>query len=71
MPPKNFRNLTVRREAYDLLMEDYKATPKKWLVQHGISSFSGYVTYRLNELAEETLKRKSQQNQNQPTQPPP
>gem|GEM_PF-1463790 len=71
MPPKGFRNFTVRQEAYDILMKDYKAMSKEWLVRHGITSFNGYVIYRLNELAEETLKRRSQQNQTPQNQPPP
>ena len=64
VPPKHYRNFTIREEVYQVLMDDYKAVPKVWLVRHGISSFNGYVMYKLNELAEETLKRKSQQNQN-------
>lgn len=71
MPPKNYRNFTIRAEVYQVLMDDYKAMSKEWLVRHGISSFNGYVMYRLNELAEETLKRKSQQNQPQQSQPHP
>lgn len=71
MPPKHYRNFTIREEVHDILMKDYKAQPKEWLVRHGISSFNGYVMYRLNELAEETLKRKNQQSQNQPNQQQP
>jgi hypothetical protein len=62
MPPKNYQNFTVRKEVYDILKKDYEDQPKEWLVRHGISSFNGYVMYRLNELAEETLKRKQKQS---------
>jgi hypothetical protein len=71
MPPKGFRNFTVRQEAYDILMKDYKAMSKEWLVRHGITSFNAYVIFRLNELAEERLKQKRQQTKDQPNQPPP
>jgi hypothetical protein len=66
MPPKHYKNFTVREEAYNMLKEDYESMSKEWLVRHGISSLSGYVMFRLNELAEErarakeTLKRKTQ-----------
>ncbi len=68
MPPKHYKNFTIREEAYNILKEDYESMSKEWLVRHGISSFSGYVMFRLNELAEETLKRKNQQTQPQQTQ---
>ena len=68
MPPKHYRNFTIREEAYNILKGDYESMSKDWLVRHGISSFSGYVMFRLNELAEERMKQKTQQSQPPQTQ---
>jgi len=50
MPEKGYKSITVKQDVYDFLMKEYKAQKRDWLVRKGISSFSGYVTYRLNEL---------------------
>jgi hypothetical protein len=52
MPEKGYKSITVKQEVYDYLMKEYKARKREWLVKYGISSFSGYVTHRLNELME-------------------
>ena len=65
MPPKHYRNFTIREEAYNILKADYDSMSKDWLVRHGISSLTGYVMFRLNELAEERMKQKTQQSQPQ------
>ena len=57
MPEKGYKSITVKQEVYDYLMNEYKSQKKEWLVRKGISSFSGYVTYRLNQLMEEEKKR--------------
>jgi len=57
MPEKGYKSITVKQDVYDYLMKEYKANQKDWLVKHGISSFSGYVTYRLNELMEQDEKQ--------------
>jgi hypothetical protein len=50
MPEKGYRSITVKQDVYDFLMKEYKKKKKDWLVKHGISSFTGYINYRLNEL---------------------
>jgi hypothetical protein len=55
-PPKGFVSITVKKDIYDHLRKQYKKTPKEWLLKHGITNFSGYVTYQLNELVEAQLK---------------
>ncbi len=59
MAPKGFKSVTVRQEVYDELLSDYKKE-KKEMIKRGVNSFSGYVTYRLNELVEEKRKRAQQ-----------
>jgi hypothetical protein len=57
MPEKGYKSITVKQEVYDYLMKEYKARKKEWLVKNGIASFSGYLTYRLNELMEQDEKQ--------------
>jgi len=57
MPRKGYRSITVKQDVYDYLMKEYTARKKEWLVKQGIASFSGYVTYRLNELMEQDEKQ--------------
>jgi hypothetical protein len=56
MPRKGYKSITVKEEVYDFLMEDYKKQKKEWLIRKGISSFTGYISYRWNELMEQTKK---------------
>jgi len=60
MPEKGYKSITVKQEVYDYLMNEYKQRKKEWLTKHGISSFTGYVTYRLNQLVEEEEKKHNQ-----------
>lgn len=57
MPEKGYKTITVKQIVYDYLMNEYKKQEKEWLIKHGISSFTGYVTYRLNQLVEQDEKR--------------
>lgn len=52
MPEKGFKSITVKQEVYDWLMKEYKKSEKEWLIKYGISSFTGYVTFRLAQLIE-------------------
>jgi len=61
-PPKGYATITVKKEIYKHLRDQYKKTSKEWLLKHGITTFSGYVTYQLNELVEAQLKEDSQQS---------
>lgn len=61
MPEKGYKSITVKQAVYDFLMAEYKKSEKEWLVRHGISSFTGYVTYRLNQLIEEEKKHSQQE----------
>jgi len=69
MPPTGFKSITVRQEAYDMLMKEYKEKSQEWLMRHGITAFSGYVTFRLSELIE--LRKQTLQSQAQEDQPAP
>lgn len=57
MPEKGYKSITVKQDVYDYLKKEYTDRKREWLVKHGISSFSGYVTYRLNELMEQDEKQ--------------
>ena len=59
MPEKGYKSITVKQDVHDYLMKEYKSHKKEWLVKKGISSFSGYVTYRLNELVEIEEKKRN------------
>ncbi len=53
MPREGYKSITVKQEVYDYLMKEYQKRKTELLTKHGISSFSGYVTFRLNELMEQ------------------
>ena len=53
MPERGYKSITVKQDVYDFLMKEYTKQKKEWLVRNGISSFSGYVTFRLNELMQQ------------------
>ena len=57
MPEKGYKSITVKKEVYDYLMQEYQSQKRDWLVRQGISSFTGYVTYRLNELMKQDEQR--------------
>lgn len=57
MPENGYKSITVKQDVYDYLMAEYKRQKKDWLTKHGISSFSGYIIHRLNELVEQDKKR--------------
>jgi hypothetical protein len=59
-PPKDFVSITVKKEVYEHLRKQYKKKKNDWLLKHGITSFSGYVTYQLNELVEAQMKEESE-----------
>lgn len=67
MPPTGYKSITVRKEAYDMLMNEYKSMSQEWLIKHGITAFSGYVTYRLEELI--TYRKQTLQPQHPDNQP--
>ena len=49
MPKAGFKSITVSETVYDKFMETYNAS-KDDLAMKGVSSFSGYVTYMLEEM---------------------
>jgi hypothetical protein len=57
MPRKGYKSITVREEVYDFFFNEWLKVRKEYILKKGISSFSGYVTYRLNELTEQEKKR--------------
>jgi hypothetical protein len=69
MPPKDFVSITVKKEVYEHLRKQFKKTKKEWLLNHGITSFSGYVTYQLNELVVAQMKEDSEHHPNPEAKP--
>ena len=56
MPEEGYKSITVKKDVYDYLMNQYKKVQKEWLIKKGINSFTGYVTYQLNQVVEEQMK---------------
>jgi len=57
MPRKGYKSITVRDEVYEYLLNEWRKVKKEYMITKGITSFSGYVTYRLNQLMEQDEKR--------------
>jgi hypothetical protein len=60
MPVEGYKSITVKKDVYDYLMDQYKKAKKEWLIKKGINSFTGYVTYQLNLVVEEQMKENHQ-----------
>lgn len=60
MPEEGYKSITVKKDVYDYLMSQYKKVQKEWLIKKGINSFTGYVTYQLNQVVEEQMKENQQ-----------
>ena len=60
MPRPGYRTLTIREEIYIKLWNDYINSKKEWLIKNGITSFNGYITFRLCQSLEEDMKRNPQ-----------
>ena len=56
MPEEGYKSITVKKDVYDYFMNQYKKAQKEWLIKKGINSFTGYVTYQLNQVVEEQMK---------------
>lgn len=56
MPKKGFSSVTVHTEDYEYFKQEWSKIKEKCR-KRGITSFSGFVTYRLNELIEQEKKR--------------
>lgn len=61
MPRPGYRSLTIREEVYTYLWNEYINSKKEWLMKNGITSFNGYVTFRLCQLVEIDSQRTGQQ----------
>jgi hypothetical protein len=56
MPKKGFSSVTMHTKDYEYFKQEWSNLKEKYR-KKGITSFSGFVTYRLNELLEEEKKR--------------
>jgi len=56
MPAKGFKTITVKDNVYDFLFSEWEKSKDKLRLEKGITSFSGYVTYRLSQLIEQEKK---------------
>jgi len=56
MPYKGYKSITVKEEVYDKLWAIWEENREEYLRQ-GITSFSGFVTRYLYELAEREERR--------------
>ena len=52
MPRQGYRSLTIREEIYDRLWNEYINSKKEWLIKNGITSFNGYISFKLCQLSE-------------------
>ena len=50
MPRKGYKTITVREELYNELYEEYKKS-KSLCLKKGITTFTGYIAYRLNNVS--------------------
>ena len=57
MPAKGFRSITVKESVYDYFMKEWLKVKNKYAAKKGITSFGGYISYRLSELMEQERKR--------------
>ena len=57
MPKKGWRSLTVKDYVYDYFKEQYLKMDKELRIKKGITSLSGFITYRLEQLIAQDEKR--------------
>jgi hypothetical protein len=55
MPKKGFKSITIHEEDYAYFKQEWLKLKEEYR-KKGITSFSGYVTYRLHELIAEDEK---------------
>lgn len=56
MPVKGFKTITVSEKVYDFLYKEWLEKKEEYRLKRGITSFSGYITKRLNDLIEQDKK---------------
>ena len=54
MPRPDYKTITVPSKVYEILMEQYEKEKDELSLKFGIRSFSGYISFRLNQVIEET-----------------
>lgn len=57
MPAKGFRSITVKESVYDYFMQEWLKVKDKYAAEKGVTSFGGYISYRLSELMEQEKQR--------------
>ncbi len=57
MPRKGFKTITVKENVYNYFYEEW-LKQKSQLEIKGISSFSAFITYKLNQLIEKEKRKK-------------
>jgi hypothetical protein len=56
LPRPEYRSITVPARVYDILYDEYEKQKDELSAKQGIRSFSGYVSYRLNQIVEESTQ---------------
>lgn len=55
MPKKGYSSLTIHTEDYEYFKQEWRKLKENYR-KKGITSFSGYVTYRIYEMIEQDKK---------------
>ena len=56
MPAKGFKTITVKDTVYEYFMKEWLKVKPKYAAKKGITSFGGYISYRLSQLMEQEKK---------------
>jgi hypothetical protein len=54
MPRPEYKSISIPTKIYEILQKQYTEEADELLLKNGISSFSGYLIFRLNQIIEET-----------------
>lgn len=54
MPAEGYKSITVPTKIYEILYEQWEKEKDHLSLKYGIRSFSGYISFRLNQVIEET-----------------
>lgn len=58
MPKKGWRSITVTDEVYEFFFKEWQSHRDEYRMKYGITSFSGFTTKLLTEMAEKWKARR-------------
>jgi len=56
MPAPGFKSITVKDDVYDYFYKEWLKVKDKYALEHGITSFSGFISKRLYDLIQQEKK---------------